>query len=133
MKEMIFDRIRKKYVTLTPEEQIRQKMVLFLTREKNFPESLLSIERKIVDNTNIRSLRTDIVVYEKDSYTPFILVECKSEKVKITHQAVEQIMEYNSLINAKFLVLTNGKEVLCFENENENGKYKLTKIPNYKN
>ena len=131
MKEMIFDRIRKKYVTLTPEEQIRQKMVLFLTREKKFPESLLSIERKIVDNTNIRSLRTDIVVYEKDYYTPFILVECKSEKVKITHQAVEQIMEYNSLINAKFLVLTNGKEVLCFENEN--GKYKLTKIPNYKN
>lgn len=131
MKEMIFDRIRKKYVTLTPEEQIRQKMVLFLTREKKFPESLLSIERKIVDNTNIRSLRTDIVVYEKDSHTPFILVECKSEKVKITHQAVEQIMEYNSLINAKFLVLTNGKGVLCFENEN--GKYRLTKIPNYNN
>ena len=129
MKKLIFDRIRKKYVTLLPEECVRQKMILFLTKEKNFPESLLSVERKIVDNGNFRSLRTDIVVYEKDSHTPFILVECKSEKIKITNQTLKQIMEYNSLINAKFLVITNGKEVLCFENEN--GKYKLTKIPNY--
>lgn len=129
MKEMIFDKIRKKYVTLSPEECVRQKMILFLTKEKKFPESLLSVERKIVNNGNIRSLRTDIIVYEKDSNNPLILIECKSEKIKITHRAIEQVMEYNSLIHAKFIVLTNGKEILCLKNENE--KYKLTQIPNY--
>ena len=126
---MIFDRIRQKYVTLLPEERVRQKMILFLTKEKKFPESLLSIERKIADDDNIRSLRTDIVVYDKDSHKPFILVECKSEKIDISQQTIKQAMEYNSLINAQFIVLTNGKKIICLEYHENN--YKLSKIPSY--
>lgn len=127
---MIFDKIRKKYVTMLPEEKVRQKMILFLIKEKGFPESLLSVERKILANDNIRSLRTDIVVYEKDFTQPLILVECKSEKIKITPHVIEQVMEYNSLINAQYVVFTNGKKIFCLEKK-EN-KYIQCQIPSYK-
>lgn len=126
---MIFDKIRKKYVRMLPEEKVRQKMILFLTREKNFPELLLKVERKILDNDNIRSLRTDIIVYEKNSTQPLILIECKSEKIKITTHTIEQVMKYNSLINARYIILTNEKKILCLEKK-EN-KYTPARIPFY--
>ena len=41
----IFDRFRKKYVALTPEEWVRQNFIKYLISEKNFPESLIIVEK----------------------------------------------------------------------------------------
>ena len=38
-KTLIFDIVRKKYVIVTPEEWVRQHVVHFLLKEKNYPIS----------------------------------------------------------------------------------------------
>ena len=40
----IFDKIRKKYVALTPEEWVRQNFLQYLIQEKKFPALLISVE-----------------------------------------------------------------------------------------
>ena len=38
----IFDRLRKKFIILTPEEWVRQHFVNYLINHKGFPESLMA-------------------------------------------------------------------------------------------
>ena len=71
----IFDAIRKKFIILTPEEWVRQHVVQFLMTEKNYPQSLLNVE-KVLQVNGLRK-RYDIVVYNSDG-TIHILIECKS-------------------------------------------------------
>ena len=40
----IFDEIRKKFLVLTPEEWVRQHLVQYLIREKQYPKSLIKLE-----------------------------------------------------------------------------------------
>jgi hypothetical protein len=43
----IFDVIRKKWLVLTPEEWVRQNILQFLLLKKNYPASLIAIEKEI--------------------------------------------------------------------------------------
>ena len=52
-KTLIFDIVRKKYVTLTPEEWVRQHTIHYLFKEKNYPISLMTVEKQL----KIRTLR----------------------------------------------------------------------------
>ena len=52
-KEYIFDLVRKKYVVNQPEEWVRQHMVEFLHKQKGYPISLMTIEKK----TNINNMK----------------------------------------------------------------------------
>jgi hypothetical protein len=42
---LVFDEIRKKFVVLTPEEWVRIHVVQFLMVEKNYPKSLINVEK----------------------------------------------------------------------------------------
>ncbi len=42
----IFDIVRKKYVSLTPEEWVRQHIIHYLIEDKKYPISLIAIEKK---------------------------------------------------------------------------------------
>ncbi len=44
-KDLIFDRYRKKYVTLTPEEWVRQNFLQYLVKSLQYPASLIGIEK----------------------------------------------------------------------------------------
>ncbi|MCM4154589.1 type I restriction enzyme HsdR N-terminal domain-containing protein [Gramella sp. AN32] len=103
----IFDDLRKKFVILTPEEWVRQHCVQFLKNEKNYPKSLINVEKqlKLGDLTK----RYDIVVFEPEGNVNLI-VECKAPKVKITQHTFDQIARYNSTLKANFLMITNGIE-----------------------
>ncbi len=46
-KQEVFDAIRKKYIVLTPEEWVRQQFIHYLIDEKQYPASLISIEKGI--------------------------------------------------------------------------------------
>lgn len=104
-KTFIFDVIRKKYVTLTPEEWVRQHIVHYLIDEKGYPKSLINVEKQLVIN-NLKK-RTDIVIFSKIG-TPHIIVECKAPSVKITQKTFDQIARYNLKLAAKYLMLSNG-------------------------
>ncbi|MBA3649208.1 MAG: type I restriction enzyme HsdR N-terminal domain-containing protein [Chitinophagales bacterium] len=124
---LIFDRIRKKFVALTPEEWVRQHWVHYLIEEKKYPRSLLAIEMHLT--VNRLKKRCDIVVYGKDGL-PQLIVECKSTNVKITQNVFDQIARYNLTLRVKYLVVSNGNETFCCEINHEKGSYKfLPELP----
>lgn len=106
-KTLIFDIVRKKYVIVTPEEWVRQHVIHFLLKEKNYPISLIAVEKQLKINKRVK--RTDIIVYNKQG-TPEILIECKAPSVKITQTTFDQIARYNLSANSNFLMVTNGLE-----------------------
>ncbi len=129
-KYLIFDIVRKKYVSLTPEEWVRQHCVWFLIEEKKYPLSLISVERKITVNNLTK--RTDIVVYNQKGL-PYILVECKAPSVKITQVSFDQIARYNLKLNAAYLIVTNGlNHFYCKMNFEKECYTFLKEIPEYR-
>jgi len=129
-KRFIFDEIRKKYIELTPEEWVRQNCVKFLVNEKKFKKKLISIEKKIQLNNTIK--RFDILAHNIDGKC-ILLVECKAPNIKINQNSFDQILRYNQVINAKFLMVTNGIiHYYCRINEHQNNIEFLKEIPSNK-
>ena len=129
-KTLIFDNLRKKYMVLTPEEWVRQHFVHFLIEEKNYPTSLIAIEKQVLVN-NLKK-RSDILVFNKDG-NPEIIVECKAPKIRITQATFDQIARYNSKLRANFLVVTNGLTHFYCKMDFEKETYLFLKeIPDYK-
>ena len=106
-KSLIFDEIRKKFVVLTPEEWVRQHTVRFLLTEKKYPASHINVERQIKLHDTTK--RYDIVVYNSDGNI-HLIVECKAPSISINQQVFDQIARYNLVLNASYLMVTNGLE-----------------------
>ena len=83
----VFDPIRKKWLVLTPEERVRQQLILFLLNVKKIPASHISVERAITVNGLTK--RYDLVVFAPEG-NPWMVVECKAPEVEITQAVVEQ-------------------------------------------
>ena len=125
----IFDIFRKKYVALTPEEWVRQNFLIYLVKEKNYPQSLISVEAGL--KLYKRSKRTDIVVYDKQG-NPVLIVECKAPEIKINQDVFDQIVRYNIASKVKYLIVTNGLEHFCCTLDYEDNSYHFLKeIPVY--
>jgi hypothetical protein len=125
----IFDKFRKKYVVLTPEEWVRQNFITFLTEEKKYPNTLIGIEKEF--KINNLSKRFDILVFDK-SGLPNIIVECKAPQIKITQDTFDQIARYNLNFDAKYVIVTNGLEHFFCSLDHINKKYNfLRDIPVY--
>ncbi|APY12886.1 restriction endonuclease subunit R [Seonamhaeicola sp. S2-3] len=101
----IFDCIRKKFVILQPEEWVRQHCVQFLIHEKNYPKSLINVEKELIVN-NLKK-RYDIVVFNTDG-SIHLIVECKAPNIAIKQSTFDQIARYNLVLNASYLMVTNG-------------------------
>lgn len=117
-KREIFDPVRKIFVTLTPEEWVRQHFLNFLVTDREMPAGLIAVEKQIF--VNRLSRRCDIVVYDTGGH-PAMIVECKAPRVKISRRTYEQAIRYNISLNIKYLVLTNGISHFCFELDYETG------------
>jgi hypothetical protein len=128
-KTLIFDKLRKKYMVLTPEEWVRQHFVQFLIEEKKYPISLIAIEKQLMINN--RKKRTDILIFNSEG-KPDIIVECKAPSIKITQAAFDQIARYNLKLQANYLIVTNGLEHFYCKMDFENETYIFLKeIPDY--
>ncbi|KQS31048.1 type I restriction enzyme HsdR N-terminal domain-containing protein [Dyadobacter sp. Leaf189] len=111
-KPHIFDIIRRKFVTLTPEEWVRQHFIHLLITHYGYPKSLFAIETGLQYNS--LSKRTDIMVLSSNSL-PFLLVECKAPFVPVTEATFAQISRYNFTLQPRFLAVTNGMSHYCFQ------------------
>jgi hypothetical protein len=128
-KTAIFDEIRKKFIILTPEEWVRQHVIQYLLQDKNYPKSYINIEKLI--KINSLNKRYDIVVYQPNG-SIYLLIECKAPEVAITQQTFDQIARYNLVLNAKYLMVTNGLNHYFCKMDFENEKYIFLKeLPNY--
>lgn len=126
----IFDVIRKKFVTLQPEEWVRQHCVHFLINEKKYPASLINVEKSIT--VNGLQKRYDIVVFDTKGAI-HILVECKAPEVSISQHTFDQIARYNMVLNASFLMVTNGLNHYFCKIDKKAQSYKfLEELPQYK-
>lgn len=106
----IYDRLRKKFVALTPEENVRQHFVEYLIRERLFPAGLMNNEIAIMQNGIKR--RCDTVIFDRTG-EPLMIVEYKAPHVKITQEVFNQIYRYNLVLRVKYLVVTNGRVNYC--------------------
>jgi len=127
----IFDELRKKHLVLTPEEWVRQHFIQDLVTNKKFPKTLIQIEGGLV--LNQLQKRSDILVYNTAG-EKLMLIECKAPKVKITPSVFEQASRYNSIHQAKWIVLTNGLQHVYAKMDFDKGSFVFTPdMPDYLN
>lgn len=125
----IFDILRNKFVNLTPEEFVRQNVVNWLIKDLHYPKSLMANEVEIILNDTKK--RCDSVVYNKDCQ-PLMILEFKAPDVEITQSTFDQIVRYNRILKAKYLVVSNGLRQYCCVIDYEKETYHfIPKIPDY--
>ncbi len=126
---LIFDRLRRKYVVLTPEEWVRQHFVNFLIEYKGYPPTLLSNE--VTLSIGDKTLRADTVVYDK-SLRAQMIIEYKAPTVTLSEKVLQQITAYNSLLHVDYLVVSNGLRHYCCRIDSAiNRPQFLSDIPGY--
>lgn len=128
-----FDPIRKIFVSITPEELIRQKMIRYMIDYMSVPFQIIGTEEHLSHfGVNKYNGRMDIVIKNCNNNEVLTVIECKSERVFIeSSQAIEQVMNYSKLVKAKYFCLVNGVN-LQFYHISNNGKYsKIQGIPKY--
>lgn len=115
----IFCIIRKKWLTLTPEEWVRQHIVHFLINEKKYSKTSINTE-VVVEIVGMKK-RADIIVFQKEK--PFLIVECKAPKVNIAQETFDQIARYNLNVDADYLMVSNGLQHYYCQMDYENSSY----------
>jgi hypothetical protein len=126
----IFDPARKRYVSLTPEEWVRQNLIQYLVNEKNMPLGLIVVEKslKVLKMEN----RFDLMVYSRDGF-PRMLVECKAPEVNLTQDVFDQVARYNIAFKVSYLLISNGLKHFCCYVDFNSGQFELLKdIPDFK-
>ena len=117
--KFIWDSLRGKWLVLTPEEWVRQHTIGWLVTHKGIPA--LRITQEYPVKINGLNQRADIVVMNEFA-KPHILVECKAPDVVLDHEVVMQAIRYNSIVGARYILLTNGLKLYGYEYAD--GKYR---------
>lgn len=118
-KTTVFDVIRRKFIVLTPEEWVRQHLVHYMINQLKYPKSLINVEDGL--RVNKMQKRSDVVIHDRNGKV-FMIVECKSFKVKLKQDAMDQLSNYNQRYKAAFLALTNGKGLFVCQMDYETKK-----------
>ncbi len=122
----IYDKIRKKNLVFTPEEYVRQQLICLLCALE-YPLALMRAESGL--NYNKRQKRTDLIVYDRFG-EPFLLLECKAMYIKLSDNTIFQVSQYNFIIKARYVMISNGVEACFYEMDYINNKHiQLAEIP----
>ncbi len=128
-REMILDPLRQKYIVLTPEEWVRQNFVRYLIEGLGYPKGRTAIETGFVFQG--MQCRADVLVYDVKGKA-LLMAECKAPKIKITQQVFDQIGRYNTVVQATYLVVTNGLQHYCCAIDRKNNSYRFRDtLPRY--
>ena len=128
-KLVIFDPQRKRYVSLSPEEWVRQHFIRFLIEEKGYPASRLAIEKQL--EMNGMKKRCDAILYN-DCAAPILIIELKAPHIPISQATFDQVAVYNAKLKVDFFMISNGIEHYCCQVNSENNRYDyFQEIPTY--
>ncbi|MFR9650727.1 MAG: type I restriction enzyme HsdR N-terminal domain-containing protein [Rikenellaceae bacterium] len=108
---------RKSYIALTPEEWVRRHFVEYISLALAIPTTRIVEEFTFELNSQLQ--RADIVVID-NSGRPQLVVECKAPIVKLTQAVVDQAQRYNSVLGARYVIITNGINHHCLDCFNSN-------------
>lgn len=134
-KECYLDPIRKKLIYITPEETVRQEVILYLTDTLLVPAEQIVSEQHLAHYGINSKKRADIVIHAVDESgyaVPLAVVECKAPNVYLDLKAKEQMFEYCNLMGASYAMLTNGIEQYCYKYDSQRGYVSITEFPDYK-
>jgi len=97
--------VRRKWVALTPEEWVRQHFLNLMISHLAYPKGMMKVEHSMTYFRNIK--RSDVTILSKKSGI-LLLLECKAPSVKIDQKAINQVSEYNKVLKAQFIAISNG-------------------------
>ncbi len=127
--DYVIDPSRRKAVKAGPEERVRQSAISFLHDHIGVPLGLISVEKRLEQAET--EYRADIVVHTRDG-KPWMVIECKAPQVKLNQAVFDQVSRYNRVIQAKFILITNGEDHYCCSWEAQNKKMAyLEEFPMY--
>lgn len=126
---VILDNQRRKFVTLTPEEWVRQHFTNYLINHLGYPAPLIANEISL--QCGNKQLRCDGVLFDSHGNAR-MLMEYKAPSVNITQKTFNQIAAYNMLLHVDYLIVSNGMKHYCCKINYEDGTYTfLDHIPEY--
>lgn len=123
----VFDPLRRRQVVLTPEEEVRQKVLYLLVEHLKVPAGLVAVEYSL--KVNGLDKRADAVVFGQNGL-PLMIVECKAPSVPLTEVVLDQAVRYHSALNPNYLLLTNGTSTYCFKAEGQKLR-SMDHLPDY--
>lgn len=123
----VFDPLRRKWLALTPEEWVRQHFTAFLIAQRAYPAELMANEYPITFNGMRR--RCDTVIFDRHLHIRAIC-EYKAPSVAISQKVFDQIARYNIVLEAPFLIVSNGMRHFCCRFEGQSYDF-LSDIPTY--
>jgi len=118
--DKIWDPLRKKEVSLTPEERVRQWFIGVLENCMKVPRHMMMSEVGMKFGTMVGSplstatrkeFRADILVYDR-SLKPLMVVECKRPEVELTEAVIRQALTYNRVLDVRYITITNGLKTI---------------------
>ena len=128
-KEYIFDPVRRRFVSMNPEEWVRQNFMQYLIQEKKYPESLMAVEKQIM--LFQKQFRFDLLVYNRNGQ-PFLIAEFKSPDVRISQNTFDQVVRYNMVLRVSLVVISNGIDHFVCKIDYDSKSYKyLREIPRF--
>ena len=127
--QTIWDSLRKKNVSLTPEERVRQWFISYLNMELKVPLHLMMSE--VAFSFGDKRYRADIIIYDRKA-APLAVVECKRPEVRIDREVAQQVIRYNMSLNIRYIFITNGKTSFVFARSADSSVLTpLTAAPSY--
>lgn len=104
---------REVFLLRTPEEEVRQRVLRHLIDSAGVPPNLISSEYRLSKIDGKSKKRADIVVWSEDK--PLLVMELKAAHIALTEQVLEQVKSYNKVLKARYVGISNGKDIRLFE------------------
>jgi len=111
-KKEIFDPIRKKWLQASPEEFVRQELIVKLINAE-VPKHWIAVEKEI-SYFNLKK-RFDLIIARPTDQKILLLAECKAPEVEISKQTFEQIANYHAILKPHWWLLTNGNQLYVIQ------------------
>lgn len=117
--------VRKKQITLKPEEVVRQLLIDKLINDYGYPVSRMQLEYPVYFGREVK--RADIVIMDEDRPTvPYIIIEVKKPKLK---DGKEQLKSYCNSTGAPIAVWCNGEQIAYYNRKDPNYFEDIRDIP----
>ena len=128
--DYVLDVLRRRYVRLTPEEWVRQHFVAYLVHHRGYPAGLLGNEVSL--RLNGMQRRCDTVLFDREC-RPRMILEYKAPHVALSQRVVDQVCRYDSVLDAPWLVVSNGLCHHCFRRSDDDAGLwtAVPEIPDY--
>ena len=117
--------VRKRDIRMTPEEVVRQLLLLNLSENYGYPPELLAVERPVHFGSGVK--RADVVVIDRDDPSvPYIIAEVKKPNAR---EGRGQLRSYCNATGATMGIWTNGSAVAYFHRREPNHFQEIRDIP----